>query len=385
MRIYKILLLFSILFLTVGFDNVDISNILDENNPKWYIDSDGDNLPDAFEEILRTNKYNEDTDSDKLNDEEELKRGLNPLEKDYHRGFKYELSDDYINEEFNLDEPIHVSENMLLESADLASKVIDKNPIGKTIGEIFKDKYKNIRDFKIIRYENGNRGFGAIALKHKDALIVSYKPTRSYSDWIENFTTQFMPHPQREYSIDFISPLVNKDIKIYISGHSLGGLLAQYATYELVNSGYDNLKTVTFNSANTFNPEHIKGKYAPPIIKKDLIKDYGLAYKDLLPKKDEKYIIDASYITDFLNKSIKYNGFVDSNNYRFKNSDFKNFNNTVKNYIVSNDPLYLIINGGYLGKNKIKNVGNENIDILKDKDKLSKYHELENFIDILED
>lgn len=76
---------------------------------------------------------------------------------------------------------------------------------------------------------------------------------------------------------------------------------------------------------------------------------------------------------------------MDINNYRFKKSDFKNYNNIVKNYIVSNDPLYLIINGGYLGKNKIKELDIEDIDVVKDKNKLGNYHKLENFIDMVKD
>lgn len=285
MKIYKLFLILPLLFFTLGFNKLDTLNLLDENNPKWHIDSDEDGLPDAFEEILKTDKYNKDSDNDKLSDEEELKRGSNPLYKDYNRSLKYELSNEYIIDDLKSNKNIYVSEYMLFESADLASKIIEKNPIGKTIGEIFKDKYKSIKDFKVIRYENGERGFGGIALRCGNSLIVSYKPTRSYMDWIENFTTQFMPHPQRDYAIEFIKPLVNNDTKVYISGHSLGGLLAQYATYDLVNKGYKNVKTVTFNSANTLNPKHIKGKYAPPIIKNSLIKDYIVAYMNLIPKK----------------------------------------------------------------------------------------------------
>lgn len=385
MKVYKLFLILPLLFFTLGFNKLDNLNLLDENNLKWHIDSDEDGIPDAFEEILKTDKYNKDSDNDKLSDEEELKIGSNPLYKDYNRGLKYELSNDYITDDIKSNKNIYVSEYMLLESADLSSKIIEKNPIGQTIGELFTDKYKSIKDFKVIRYENGNRGFGGIALRCGNSLIVSYKPTRSYMDWIENFTTQFMPHPQRDYAIEFIRPLVSNDTKVYISGHSLGGLLAQYATYDLVNKGYKNIKTVTFNSANTFNPKHVKGKYAPPIIKNSLIKDYISAYMNLIPKKNEGYIIDASYITSFLNKSIEYKGFVDINNYKFQKSDFKNYNNIVKNYIVSNDPLYLIVNGGYLGKNEIKELGIEDIDIVKDKNKLGDYHKLENFIDIVED
>ena len=53
------------------------------------------------------------------------------------------------------------------------------------------------------------------------------------------------------------------------------------------------------------------------------------------------------------------------------------------NYIISSDPIYLIVNGEYLGEKKIINVKEEELDFIKDKNKLSEYHALENFIDIL--
>ncbi len=379
MKLLKIITIVVVVFCIVGFKYVDL---LDENNPKWHVDTDNDGLPDALEEIILTNKYKKDTDNDTLSDEYELKNNMNPLKKDLNRLLKYKLSDNYINENFELDKDIKVTEYMLLESAGIVSKGINKSDIGKKIKEVYKDKYKSIENFKIIRFEDGSNEFGGIALKQGNALIVAYKPSRSYRDWIGNFTTQFMPHPQREYAIDFITPLVNKDIKVYITGHSLGGLLAQYATYELVNQDYNNVKTVTFNSANTLNPRHMKGEYAPPIIKKELVRDYGLAYLKIIPKKDEEYIIDMSYITKFLNKSIAYGGFIDIE--KFKKSDFKNYNDIVKNYIVSKDPLYLVIGGGYLGVNIIKNVDYTPIDIINDKDIFQNYHKLGNFIDILE-
>lgn len=357
----------------VGFNS---DKILDDNNPNWYIDSDKDELPNALEDILGSDKYNKYSNKKIINDKDELE-GI----------YRYKLSENYINNNnYNTNNYI-ITDYMLLEVSKLASEKINENSVGKKVNEVFNNKYKKLNEFTIVRYENGDRGFGAIAIRKDNNIIVGYKPTRSYKEWLENLTIQFMPHPQRKYAIEFINPIVNKNDNIYITGHSLGGLLSQYATYELYNKGYKNIKTVTFNSANTLNPKHMKGKYGPPILKNDLKEGYKESYLNLIPKKDksnkDKITINTNYIVNFINQSIKEKGFIDIDNEVFKNSDFEDFNHIVTNYIISNDPIYLIINGEYLGNKKVIDVGDENIDFIKDKNKLSKYHALENFIDIL--
>lgn len=373
MKILKIFILLSISLFILAFNSDDI---LDDNNPNWNIDSDNDELPDALEYILGTSKHNKDSNNNLINDKDELENI-----------YRYKLSEEYINknnyEEINRE----ISDYMLLEISAMASEKIEVNCTGKTVNDVFEDKYEELKEFEIVRYENGEKGFGAIAIRKDNNIIIGYKPTRNYKDWIENFTIQFMPHPQRKYAIEFIQPIVNKTDNIYISGHSLGGLLAQYATYNLHNNGYNSIKTVTFNSASILNPKHMIGKYGPPILKSNLKQGYKESYLKLIPKKDNKDVnnisINTSYLKNFLNQSIEEHGFIDVNNKVFINSDFRDYDNIVKNYIISNDPIYLIINGDYLGSKEIIYVGKEKLDFIKDKDKLAKYHELENFIDIL--
>lgn len=381
MKIIKLTLILCLSICMIGFNKLDL---LDENNPKWDIDSDKDGLPDAFEELIGTDKYNVDSDKDNINDEEEIKLGFDPNVRDLNRNYHYKLNNKYISDNFDLNNKISVTEKMIFESCQIVSEKFYENPTGKTVGEVFLDKYKSIKNFKIIRFESGENGFGAIALNLGDSIIVSYKPTRSFRDWIENFTTQFMPHPQRGYAIEFTEPIINKNVQIYTCGHSLGGLLAQYVTYDLVNKGYKNIKTVTFNSANSFNPKHMQGKYAPPIIKSNLVKDYINVYIDVINQKDEGYIVDLTSINKFLIKSIDYNGFVDINNNKFKESDFKDYEEVVTNYITCNDPLYLTINGGYLGKCNIVNMNCGNLDFKRDIQELIKFHDLKNFSKIIE-
>ncbi|MGL5752596.1 MAG: Mbeg1-like protein [Paraclostridium sp.] len=369
MKVTKFLILILVCISLLGCNNNDI---LDDNNPKWNIDTDGDNLPDAMEEIIGTDVNKKDSNGNYINDGDEL----NP-------DYRYKLNDNYINEKYYKTNSVDVNDYTLLKSASMASEKIHENSIGKSVKEVFGDKYEELKDFIIVRYENGDKGFGGIALRNDNNIIISYKPTRNYKEWVENFTTQFMPHPQRKYAIEFIEPIINKNDNIYISGHSLGGLLSQYVTYYLNNEDYNNIKTVTFNSANILNPKHMKGQYGPPIIKENLKEQYKEVYLNIIPKKGENLTINNSYLVKLLNESIQDNGFIDVDKDIFKNSDFIDYKEIVTNYIISNDPLYIIINGGYLGDKKIIEVEEENLDIVQDRDKLSKYHELENFIDIL--
>lgn len=373
MKVLKIFILVITIIMVLGFN---IDDILDDDSPSWNIDSDKDTIPDPLEDILGTDKYNVDSNNNLINDNYELE--------DIYR---YKLKQEYINDNQYKQSNDEISEYMLLKISAMASERINGNCIGKTVSEVFKDKYRELNEFSIVRYENGEKGFGAIAIRKDNNIIIGYKPSRNYKDWIENFTTQFMPHPQRKYAIEFIQPIINKTDNIYISGHSLGGLLAQYATYNLYNDGYDNIKTITFNSASTLNPKHMKGKYGPPILKSHLKQAYKDSYMKLIPKKDSNngsnITINTLYLKDFLNESIKENGFIDLNNKAFINSDFRKYDNFVKNYIISNDPIYIIINGEYLGSKKIIDVGKEELDFVKDKEKLTKYHELEGFIEIL--
>lgn len=370
MKIMKIVILLLSIITILGFNQ---DEILDDNNPKWNKDYDQDELPDALEDIIGTNKYNKDSNNNLINDKDEL---------EYL--YRYKLNKTYINDNNYGKSNRNICEYDLLKVSLMASEQIYINCIGKKVNEVFNDKYNELSEFEIVRYEDGKHGFGAIAIRKDNNVIIGYKPTRSYKDWIENFTIQFMPHPQRKYAIEFIKPIVNKHDNIYITGHSLGGLLAQYATYELHNAEYKNIKTVTFNSASILNPKHIKGKYGPPILKPNLKKSYEESYLKLIPENQENnIIIDASYLVEFLNESIKENGFIDINNKKFIDSDFRDYNDIVTNYIMANDPIYLIINGEYLGSKKVIETEKEDIDFLKDKEKLEKYHELKNFTDIL--
>ncbi len=378
-----------------------LENLLDEDNILWRIDSDNDGITDALEEIIGSNKYKKDSDEDGLNDKIEIELNLNPNKKDSDNNgvedkdedfdndgksneyeLKYKtnpkLNDKFITPRFR-NKNVKVNGEMLLESCKLSYEGIEKMKVGKTVKEAFGKNYDLLSDFTIIRTTGHTKGFSAIALKNGDALIIAYQASKDYKDWLGNFLTQFMPHPQRNACIEFLTPLINKEDKIYITGHSLGGLLTQYAIYELYNNGYKNIKGITFNAANNMNPNHIKGEYGPLILKKSLVGYYISAYVDIFSKTDEK-IKDKKELIEFFDKSIEADGFIDINNKKWKDSNFFiDYNKFIENYIVKGDPLYSIINGGYLGKYNKKDYGYKNKEIIKNEKDFSNAHRIENF------
>ena len=76
-------------------------------------------------------------------------------------------------------------------------------------------------------------------------------------------------------------------------------------------------------------------------------------------------------------RNIKFEEIIFIENINLTDEEYKYMNE-----IISNSQ-YLIVNGEYLGEKKIINVKEEELDFIKDKNKLSEYHALENFIDIL--
>ncbi|MGL5328124.1 MAG: lipase family protein [Peptostreptococcaceae bacterium] len=379
-----------------------MKQLLDEENIIWKTDTDGDGLPDALEKILNTNIHSKDSDGDGIDDKLEIELELNPNSKDSDNNGvndadedsdndglsnKYELQnlrnpkidDKFIKNVFTRSESIDVTGKTLLESCNLVWKRIDCDIVGKTIKEIFPNEHQQLHNFTVIRHTQTN-GFSAIAIKNCDTTIVAYQASKTYRDWIGNFLTQFMPHPQRNASIEFIKPIMNKEEKIYITGHSLGGLLAQYATHYLSDQNYTKIKTITFNSANSMNPQHIEGKYRPPLIKAHLLGDYVLVYDYLISKISKNEEHDSDHLIDFFNKALKEQGFIDIYSDKWKNSDFNDkYDDVIENYIINKDPLYVIINGGYLGRKNVKDSDYKATDIVKDSESLSNAHKIENF------
>ncbi len=105
-------------------------------------------------------------------------------------------------------------------------------------------------------------GFGARLLidEQTDDIVVSYRgsnrPDKDITDWIDNFNQGFGGLPtQYKMAEELLNAVCNAfpDRKIIVTGHSLGGGLASWAT---LNNSYNNVECYTYNAAG-LSPENL--------------------------------------------------------------------------------------------------------------------------------
>jgi len=260
-------------------------------------DTDGDGIPDYFEENMRLvggifiklDPKIKDTDDDGVDDGEEITGKKNPTPEDFHnmyireqRAFLYysrpDLKDtdkDGINDNED-EEPknVTVTPTLLLKASDLSYE----NTVDDVLGDVKDVKFEvrdlpnrgleDIGEWKIIGSNDPN-GFGAVVLKNGNQIIIAYTGSADISDiynpdWKEDYIYQhlvsalFKESYQRDLAIDLLDFIVDgygSGCNIYITGHSLGGYLAQVATYKL-NYETPNGRSI-FKEAMTFNTEPI--------------------------------------------------------------------------------------------------------------------------------
>lgn len=104
--------------------------------------------------------------------------------------------------------------------------------------------------------ETAGSSFSVNTYKKGDDIVIAFRGTDE-GIVLENYTYLLSTgsHEQAKYAKQYIDDLKNKDFinentKIYITGHSLGGYLAMYATAELLYKGdlsKNFVKCVTFN------------------------------------------------------------------------------------------------------------------------------------------
>lgn len=118
-----------------------------------------------------------------------------------------------------------------------------------------------LKGWKTVQYEvnseeSSKSGFCAATFKKGDNIVIAFKGAdyaRFFDNWKHLIPIQ--EHPRDKYAAKYINELknaeyINENSKIYITGYSLGGHIAIYATGVLMS--IDNLqdkfiKTVTFN------------------------------------------------------------------------------------------------------------------------------------------
>lgn len=378
------------LFATSADDLEALFDELTTQTIDLYTDTDKDGIPNYFERnlrlingvILQLDPNNPDTDGDGLSDgfeicgvdgsPDEMREAFYAQYDEEKKAFNFisnpmkkDTDDDGIDDGNggNLDngsgnnvidtEPnkVNVSDKMLLLSADLSyyKKTIKEQKLVEDLEEyIFDDEITNnkecdIKDWTVVEHNNGGgmlglRGFGAIALKKGDKLIVSYTGSSDLIDWTSHIQTLVRQHPQSNNAIRFINYILKMykgEINdVYISGHSLGGYLTQQASYSLRKQGYNNFKAVTFNSQNFTNPNHIEG-IGEPIVTVATKLNINL----------------LGGILGFVNSFSLTPPIVDINDSRWEGFSNKfELENYITNYVVENDPLYSRIGGKYLGE-----------------------------------
>lgn len=148
--------------------------------------------------------------------------------------------------------------------------------IGESLEEVYyhKDKLDTYsRTWKIIEFDEvlldyGIEEFSAVALEDEfNNIMIAFRGSDSLmADWSEHvasivggiipINTEYgliYRHPQSEAAYEFVKKVdqkvkeKNKEARYFITGHSLGGHLAQYATYKM-NEEINIIQTTTFNS-----------------------------------------------------------------------------------------------------------------------------------------
>lgn len=360
----------------------DLEGLFDELTTQTidlYTDSDGDGIPNYFERnlrlingvILQLDPNNPDTDGDGLSDgfeicgvdgdREKFFSQYDPEKKAFRYNSRPDLRDtDYDGIEDKDDDKltIGVNDRTLLESADLSymkGKVWFPNLGRKKVKDIeydFNDsnittQNCKISEWSIVKHNDGGFMFGAIALKRGSSLIVAYTGTNGAADYIADISMLFRNNTQNNNASDFIDSVLkkNKDIEeVYITGHSLGGVLAQYVAGYLYRGGSSVLeKAVTFNSAPFTNPNHIineGGAALTTVEKAPVLKEALAIYFKSGADAALKYAIDVA----------KENGsLIDYNNSLWDEYDSPEYDNIIYNHVIKNDALNLLLGGRYLG------------------------------------
>ncbi len=127
--------------------------------------------------------------------------------------------------------------------------------------KFLKDKITPIKDFRLINYAETSSGLGCYCFKSPtNNLIFAFRGTEilDIRDLWADFKIMIGKNPKKikqfNDALEFVKETTKFDTnhsqKIYFTGHSLGGGLAQYCAY--INSKIYKVQSVTFNGVGIF-------------------------------------------------------------------------------------------------------------------------------------
>ncbi len=150
---------------------------------------------------------------------------------------------------------------------------IDENGLDKTIAS----------NWVIVDYVNILASidyFSATTYKCQDNIVIAYRGTNEFTEWIDNFVCYGLLnyHTEESYARNYAEKIAAKypDCNIYITGHSLGGYLAQIGAAELLENATTPTRVAYFNGIG-INFEDYAG------ITDTLINSIALVVETLVP------------------------------------------------------------------------------------------------------
>ena len=318
------------LFATSADDLEALFDELTTQTIDLYTDSDGDGIPNYFERnlrlingvILQLDPNNPDTDGDGLSDGFEI-CGVDGSRDSFFSQYDAEKKGFNFNTRPDIEESIgnilDVTGELLLKAAELSYENTT-NMVGKKVSKIKEYKESSLGERNLddlnewtIVYSDNPMKFGTIILQRGEKIIVSFTGSAPIPgggdggigdiafDWGSHLAAVIGFQYSHAKSTEKVIDKIVKDYsgsEVYITGHSLGGYLAQKGAYYM--NKKENYYNKSLKATMTFNTEPIiYARYLDDDLfgsDNDDIESYG--YRG----NNERYIHNYHMDGDFLYK-----------------------------------------------------------------------------------